>query len=63
MEAYLIRYALYPWRYRDKKNALGESSGEPELGTIYWWRCFIAAAQRRMKKPIQRAARWKGIAS
>jgi len=63
IEAYLIRYALYPWRYRDRGNALGERSGDPELGTIYWWRCFIAAAQRRMKKPIQRAACWKGIAS
>mgnify|MGYP001233718297 FL=1 len=25
--------------------------------TCYWWRCFMAAAQRMMKKPIQSAAR------
>jgi hypothetical protein len=29
----------------------------------YWCRCFIAAAQRMMKKPIQSAARWNGMTS
>lgn len=32
-------------------------------GEGYWCRCFIAAAQRMMKKPIQSAARWNGMAS
>ena len=30
------------------------------MSAIYWWRCFIAAAQRRMKKPIQSAASLEG---
>lgn len=35
------------------------ADGERKLGMkrCYWWRCFMAAAQRMMKKPIQSAAR------
>ena len=63
-EAYQIRYASYLGRYRYRERAIDESDEVLEMGSeIYWWRCFIAAAQRRMKKPIQSAARWKGIAS
>ena len=37
--------------------------GNQRWDAAYWWRCFIAAAQRMIKKPIQSAACWKGIAS
>jgi hypothetical protein len=57
--------SLYPTRYRHGGNATDERYREPELESdfTYRWRCFIAEAQRRMKRPIQSAARWKGIAS
>ncbi len=31
---------------------------QTDASPAYWCRCFMAAAQRMMKKPIQRAARW-----
>jgi len=53
-EAYSIRYALYPRRYRDKSNMTSDIdvTGNQRWDAIYWWRCFIAAAQRMIKKPI-----------
>ena len=40
-----------------------ESQVEPVSGDVYRWRCFRTAAQRMMRRPIQRPARWKGIGS
>lgn len=56
---YQNEYRGYPKRY---SKSVMQPSGR-DLSKRYWWRCFSAAAQRMMKKPIQRAARWNGIAS
>lgn len=40
-----------------------DPNGKVGQGEGYWCRFFIAAAQRMMKKPIQSAARWNGMAS
>src|SRR6185295_1147693 len=51
--------SLYPARYRHGGSEVDEPCGAQELepDLSYWWRCFIAEAQRRINRPIQSAAR------
>ncbi len=61
-QGYLIPYTAYPRRYSPGQTDTRKGQ-KVRNSACYWWRCFIAAAQRRIKMPIQRAACWKGITS
>ncbi len=41
----------------EESQRIGSSTGGILPDTTYWWRCFMAAAQRMMKNPIHSAAR------
>jgi hypothetical protein len=55
----------YRKRYSQFDARAGAIRSEPasRVNSDYWWRCFMAAAQRIIKKPIHKAARWNGMAS